>query len=166
MDINKCNRSKRDCSDDDKHHLLKTFNALNEISLLAPKDFAFVKRTSGEWQPAVVVAVSPTHAYEKKWIKFLLDIDGHTKTIPACKWTKLIRLVHFPATRTPVDPDGALPTLRQTSTKSAPKGKLPFKQNTSIREDHKFQSSDNHQRAFMSALASIESPRSTKSRVV
>jgi hypothetical protein len=166
MDINKCIRSKRHCSDDDKHHLLKTFNALNEIAQLAPKDFAFVKRTSGEWQPAVVVAVSPTHAYEKKWIKFLLDIDGHTKTIPACKWTKLICLVHFPAT--PVDPDGALPTLRQIGTKSAPKGKLPFKQteDSSTRKDHKFQTNDNHQRAFMSALASIDSPRSTKSRVV
>jgi hypothetical protein len=158
MDINSCNRACHCRDDTKKHHLLKTFKALDEIAQLAPNDFAFVKRTSGEWQPAVVVAVSPTYVYEEKWIKFLLDIDGHTKTIPASKWTKLIRLVHFPVT--PMDPEGSFPSLKQTSTA----------QDASICKDQepKFKrsaSNDTHQRAFMSALASIDlSPRSAKTR--
>lgn len=63
------------------------FDDFDAISRLAPGDLAFVKRSTGKWQPAFVVETSAAQMS----IKFLVD-DKHTKTIPANKWARFIHL--------------------------------------------------------------------------
>ena len=156
--------------DTNKQQLLRTFKSLDEIAQLTPNDFAFVKRTSGEWQLAVVVEVSKTHVYKDKYIKFLFDMHGHVKTIPAHQWTKFIRLVRFPSNPVvPIDPEGIV-AARQTSSDvgdtSALKPDLCSEQDKGRNQIQRCASNDIHQRAFMSALSSIDhSPRSARARI-
>ena len=72
--------------------IFTTFKALDAIARLEPNDFAFVKRSTGTWQLAIVMEISDTYVYSDKYIKFLLDGRGHTKTIPAQQWVDMIRL--------------------------------------------------------------------------
>ena len=72
--------------------IFTTFKALDAIAHLEPNDFAFVKRSTGTWQLAIVMETSDTYVYSDKYIKFLLDGRGHTKTIPAQQWVDMIRL--------------------------------------------------------------------------
>lgn len=71
-------------------NLTQMFKDLEVIGRLAPNDIAYIKRSTGGWQLAVVIEILSSG--EKMCIKFLLDSAGHTKTIPAEKWARMIRL--------------------------------------------------------------------------
>jgi hypothetical protein len=146
----------------------KTFKKqLDAIAELAPNDSAFVKRSNGEWQLAVVIETSTSNVHNDKYIKFLFDIHGHTKVIPSNKWMKLIRLVRFPARSsiTLDEPQGRSPIETQSST-----GPSWHTNSVSLKEHHeqlvqlkRKKSNDAHQQAFISAFTSIgHSPRSAK----
>ena len=76
--------------DTGKQNLAQLFRNLDDIAQLAPNDVAYVKRSTGKWQYAIVMETSNDR--ENMYIKFLLDNEGHTKVIPATKWAALIRL--------------------------------------------------------------------------
>ena len=60
-------------------NLTQMFKDLEVIGRLAPNDIAYIKRSTGGWQLAVVIEILSSG--EKMCIKFLLDSAGHTKTI-------------------------------------------------------------------------------------
>ncbi|KAL7479272.1 hypothetical protein ACHAW6_005013 [Cyclotella cf. meneghiniana] len=157
-----------------KKHQFMSFRGVDRISDIAQltdKDFALVKRSNGEWQLSIVVETSKTDVLEDMYIKFLLDDKGHTKTVPFHQWTKLIRLVRRPqdfSTRT------SSQDLTDQIKNQAYKRSVSwagFSDNDChvgisfveaaqpIRYDLKDKrrvSLQSHQRAFLSALASID----------
>ena len=66
--------------------------SLVAIAQLKEMDRAFVLRSGGEWRYSIVVAISKARRDEDPFIKFLVDDQGHTKSIPLRQWTKLIRI--------------------------------------------------------------------------
>ena len=76
--------------DTGQQNLTQIFQRLDHIAQLAPYDGAYIKRSDGGWQYAIVMETS--NDPEKMFIKFLLDDVGHTKVIPATKWAALVRL--------------------------------------------------------------------------
>lgn len=77
--------------DTGNRNLNELIEDLDAIGYLSPNDIAYIKRSNGEWQPAVVIETSVGEDAERR-IKFLLDNKGRTKTISAPMWTHLIRL--------------------------------------------------------------------------
>ena len=76
--------------DTGQQNLTQIFQRLDHTAQLAPYDGAYIKRSDGGWQYAIVMETS--NDPEKMFIKFLLDDVGHTKVIPATKWAALVRL--------------------------------------------------------------------------
>ena len=169
--------------------IFRTFKELNAIARLEPNDFAFVKRSTGEWQLAVVMEVSDTYVYRDKYIKFLLDGGGHTKRIPAQRWTDMIRLEIIVSRR--IEPIETCKSRCQKTLKSLTfnineqltKGTLDDKVSLdvtracgvkqevakhAIKQVDRCASTENnsHQRAFKSALTSINhGSRSARARM-
>jgi hypothetical protein len=128
-------------------------------------DFAFVNRSNGEWQLSVVVETSTTDVLEDMYIKFLLDDKGHTKTIPSHQWTKLIRLCSTRASSQDLTGQVKKQTYKRSvswagfSEKDVNVGKSLVEAAQPIRydlNDQRLVSLESHQRAFLSALASID----------
>lgn len=65
-------------------------SAIKYVSSLKPLDFAFVKRTSGEWTYGIVADLP----FEKDGpsVRIVLDEKGSTKTIGVKYWSRAIRL--------------------------------------------------------------------------
>ena len=83
-------------SDIGKEEHMRTFKGRNTkfyaIGQLRRNDFAFVRRSNGQWQYSMVVETYAVDS-EERYIKFLIDTSGLTKTVPSYKWSEFIRLL-------------------------------------------------------------------------
>ena len=67
---------------------------VESASTLQPLDFAFILRSNGTWTYAVVCEILNCNINNKPSIKFVVDRQGRTRTIPKKYWGKYICLIN------------------------------------------------------------------------
>jgi len=67
---------------------------VESASTLQPLDFAFILRSNGTWTYAVVSEILNCNINNKPSIKFVVDRQGRTRTIPKKYWGKYICLIN------------------------------------------------------------------------
>ena len=115
-----CNQT--DCTymlgDAGKIEDMRTFKGQNTnlyaIVQLTRNDFAFVRRSNGQWQYSKVLETS-AQGCKDRFIKFQVD-QGRTKTIQAHKWLEFIRLLKH--TERPINTKRSTVSLNSSFTAS------------------------------------------------